>query len=155
VVTFSLLPGAYLHRSAVIYVGIAGFVLAAGGLAVSRASWVRVAIAVVGLAGVAFSLRPGTSVLGTHPSMPSQLVYDVIPYYRVFGRLEIFAALAVGARLGGEKPGYTGASAALQRAGVGAIVVHPPAEMPAGTGFVLARRFQDGSVGYVLAPARG
>jgi hypothetical protein len=47
-----------------------------------------------------------------------------------------------------------GAKAALQRAGVRAIVIHPPAEMPAGAGFVLVRRFQDGSAGYVLEPAR-
>ena len=39
--------------------------------------------------------------------------------------------------------------------GVRAIVVHPPTDRPsAGTGFILVRRFPDGSAGYVLDPAR-
>jgi hypothetical protein len=256
VVTFSLRPGSYFERSAGTYIGIAGLLVAVAGLVFGRVSRsARVTIAVVGLAGLALSLRPGTSVLGTHPTMPAQLVHDVIPYYRVFGRLEILAALAVGMlaglavdRLAGWRPiwapaaavliaavaiadvvrdppppagdlgsrdpvatwlasgsgpvaeyplygfdnyllgGYlfrqirdgrpllngsiegtlsgelaaaastpteAKARAALLRAGVRAIVVHPPTELPpSGTGFTLVRRFPDGSVGYVLEPAR-
>ena len=186
--------------------------------------------------------------------MPSRLVYDVIPYYRVFGRLEILVALAVavlaglavdrlaaqrrawapvaallvavgliadvartppapagdlGSRdpvaawlarahgavaeyplygfdnyelgrylfrqlrhgrpllngsiegtLGAElaaaaaSPSDPSAGPALRRAGVRAIVVHPPAEEPSGPGFLLARRFADGSAGYLLEPRR-
>jgi hypothetical protein len=255
VVTFSLRPGAYFDRSAGTYIGIAGIGLAVVGLAIGRGSRsARAAIAVVGLVGAAFSLRPGTSVLGIHPQMPSQVVHDVIPYYRVFGRLEILAALAVamlsgfavdrlaasraawasaaalliavgttadivrsppppagdlgspdpvaswlaggrgavaeyplfgfdnyelgrylfrqlrhgrpllngsieGTRsaelaLAASDPAKPGTRVALQRAGVRAIVIHPPATMPAEQGFALARRFQDGSAGYLLEPAR-
>ena len=256
VVTFSLSPGSYFDRSTATYIGVVGVVLAVGGLAFGRVPrGTRVAIAAVGLAGVVFSLRPGTSVLGTHPRMPAQIVYDVLPYYRVFGRLEILAVLAVAmlaglavdrlaerraawapaaavlvaalaiadvvrhapppagdlgkpdpvatwlstghgavaeyplygfdnyllgiylfrqlrhdrpllngslegtlsAELAAEAntPAQPRARIAVQRAGVRAIVVHPPTEMPtAGTGFTLARRFPDGSAGYVLEPAR-
>jgi hypothetical protein len=256
VVTFSLRPGSYFERSAGSYIGIVGVILASAGLVFGRVSRsARVAIAIVGLAGLAFSLRPGTSVLGAHPTMPAQLVHDVIPYYRVFGRLEILAALAVAMlaglavdRLAGWRPVWAPAAAvliaavaiadvvrdppspagdlgspdpvatwlasgrgpvaeyplygfdnyllgrylfrqlrhgrpllngsiegtlsaklaaaagtpagataraALQRVGVRAIVVHPPTELPpSGTGLTLARRFPDGSAGYVLEPAR-
>ena len=96
VVTFSLRPRDYFDHPAGTYIGLAGLALAFAGLAVGRASRrTRAGIALVGLFGFAFSLRPGTSVFGSHPPMPSRLVYDVIPYYRVFGRLEILAALAV------------------------------------------------------------
>lgn len=253
VVTFSLRPSDYLDRSTSAYVGLGGLAIAVVGVAVGRASGAaRAAIALIGLLGFAFSLRPGTSVLGTHPPMPSRLVYDVIPYYRVFGRLEILVALAVAVLAGlavdrfalarsawasaaaaiigagliadvvrtppppagdlgspdpvavwlaggrgvvAEYPLFgfdnyelgrylfrqlrhgrpllngsidgtfsaklataasslrnSGARAALLRAGARTIVVHPTAARPVGPGFVLVRRFPDGSAGYLLKP---
>lgn len=139
VATFSLRPRDYVHRSAGTYIGIGGAVLATAGLLVGRpARGARVAVALVGLFGVAVSLRPGTSVLGTHPPMPSRLIHDLIPYFRVFGRLEIVAALAAAVlaglavdRVAAQRAVWAPAAALLLAAGAIADVARrPPA--PAG-----------------------
>jgi hypothetical protein len=96
VAAFSLQAQSYIDLDSKSYVGVAGLALAVGGLIVGRSrSPLVYSAALVGLSGFAFSLRPELSVLGLEVSMPSKLVHSIIPYWRVFGRVEIVASLAV------------------------------------------------------------
>lgn len=134
VATFSLRPHDYFHRSAGTYIGVGGAVLAVAGILVGRVHRsARLAIALVGLFGVAVSLRPGTSFLGLHPPMPSRLIHELIPYFRVFGRLEIVAALALAMlaglavdRLAAQRAVWAPAAALLLAAGAVADIARTP-----------------------------
>jgi hypothetical protein len=93
---FALHPGDYFDRPSSSYIGLIALLLAIGGLFLGRLSRAaRYAIASAGIAGFLVSLGPGTSVFGSTPAMPSELIHEIIPYWRIFGRVEVVVALAV------------------------------------------------------------
>jgi hypothetical protein len=96
VATFSLRARDYVDQGSTAYIGLVGLVLAVAGLLVARTSNpARWTFALVGLAGFIVSLRPEASLLGLELPMPSKAIHSVVPYWRVFGRTAILAALAV------------------------------------------------------------
>jgi hypothetical protein len=96
VAAFSSRPGSYVDMASTSYIGLAGLSLAVGGLAATQFSAVaRATLLAVGLAGFLVSLRPELVVAGVEVPMPSKLVHAIVPYWRVFGRVGIVAALAV------------------------------------------------------------
>lgn len=96
VATFSWRARDYVDQGSAAYIGLVGLVLAVAGLLVARTTNpARWTFALVGLAGFIISLRPEASLLGLEIPMPSKAIHLVVPYWRVFGRTAILAALAV------------------------------------------------------------
>jgi hypothetical protein len=96
VATFSLRARDFLDPDSTTYLGLAGVVLACAGLAYGCfGSTARRTVALVGVVGFLVSLRPEFTVVGAQLPMPSKVIHSLVPYWRVFGRTAIVAALAV------------------------------------------------------------
>ena len=93
---FSFPLRAYLEpRSSLL--GPVGLMLALVGLVAGRLSGSRrLVLGLVTLAGLLVSLRPELHLFGFDIPMPSKLIHEAVPYWRVFGRTAIVVALGGG-----------------------------------------------------------
>lgn len=92
---FALEPGDLLRPGSPAYIGLAGVALALGGAIWGSPGRVpRLSLAAVALAGVAFSLAPSVADPLGLPA-PASVVHAIVPYWRVYGRVEIVASLGI------------------------------------------------------------
>jgi hypothetical protein len=93
---FSLRVPDYVDRSQGSYIGLGILALAVAGLVVGRRSgYLRVVLGLSAAAGFLASLQPSVALLGLQIPMPSRLINALVPYWRVYGRVEIVAALCL------------------------------------------------------------
>jgi hypothetical protein len=94
IASYSLGPSDFFDHGSSTYVGLVAAGLAFAGVAFGSASVsTRIALAVVAATGFAVSLRPG--VLGDGIPVPAEAIYAAVPYWRVYGRVEIVLSLAI------------------------------------------------------------
>jgi hypothetical protein len=130
---FSLSPAQFVDPRLSSYLGLAGIAAAIGGLVWGRGGrTLRLALAAVTLSGLWMALSPEAPVVG--PLAPASAIHAVFPYWRVYGRAEIVAALGIAALAGlavarlAERPGRSGRLLAALLAGVvvGDVLRQPP-----------------------------
>jgi len=130
---FSLSPAQFVDPSLSSYLGLAGIAAAVAGLVWGRGGrTLRFALAAVTVSGLWMALSPEAPVVG--PLAPASAIHAVFPYWRVYGRAEIVAALGIAALAGlavarlAERPGRSGRLLAALLAGVvvGDVLRQPP-----------------------------
>jgi hypothetical protein len=96
IAAFSLRVPDYVDRSQGSYIGLGILALAVAGLVVGRRSgYLHVVLGLSAAAGFLASLQPSVVLLGLQIPMPSRLIHALVPYWRVFGRVEIVVALCL------------------------------------------------------------
>ena len=96
VAMFSFPLRAYLDPSSSL-LGPVGLLLALAGLVAGGLSGTRrLVVGLVALGGLLVSLRPELLLFGVEIPMPSRLIHELVPYWRVFGRTAIVVALGGG-----------------------------------------------------------
>lgn len=126
---FALGPGDLVRPSSSAYIGLAG-----AGLALAGAPWgtggraLRGSLAAITLAGLALCLSPAVfDPLGV--PAPAELVHAVIPYWRVYGRVEVVAALGLAGLAGLAVDRLTGRPRIVPRVGAAALAVLAAGEL--------------------------
>jgi len=91
---FALSPAQLVDRDLSSYLGLAGIALAVAGLVWGRGGRaLRGALGVLTIAGAWLALSPAAPVVGA--LAPAEWIHSVFPYWRVYGRAAIAAALGV------------------------------------------------------------
>jgi hypothetical protein len=134
VAAFSLRVPDYVDRSQGSYIGLGILALAVAGLVVGRRSgYLRVVLGLSAAAGFLASLQPRVALLGLQIPMPSRLIHALVPYWRVFGRVEIVVALCLACLAGlalDRLSGYRGRLGAVLAVGVVTIALADVVERP-------------------------
>jgi hypothetical protein len=117
VAAYSLTLGDVVDRDLTSYIGLVGLGAGVAGLIWGRGGGaLRGGLAAVTVAGAWFALSPDAAVLGA--IAPGAVIHAALPYWRVYGRVEIVAALGVACLAGlavarlAERPGAWGRAAA-------------------------------------------
>ncbi|HWH14857.1 MAG TPA: hypothetical protein VNT51_08915 [Miltoncostaeaceae bacterium] len=120
---FALAPADVVDRGGTAYLGLVMLPLALAGLVRGRGGGaLRLALAAVTIAGLWLALSPQAPVVGA--LAPAEAIHAVVPYWRVYGRVEVVAALGVACLAGlavarlAERPGPAGRGFAAVLAGL-------------------------------------
>ena len=140
VAAFSLSPGDYVDPRASSYIGLVGVTAALAGLVWGRGGrTLRATLAAVAISGAWVSLSPDAPIVGV--AAPGEWIHAALPYWRVYGRTEVVAALAVAClsalavARASERPGRLGRLAAVgivAAAAVDVVRAPPPAAADVG-----------------------
>ena len=152
--TFSLEPGDLVARGESGYIGLVAVAAALAGLRWGRGGRaLRWGLAAVAVAGAWFSLSPDAAVVGA--IAPAPLIHAVVPFWRVYGRVEIVAALGIACLAGLAVARLAERRDALARVAALALVVVAVADVAQAPPGAAADRGRRDPVAEWLAGARG